>query len=48
MGDKGRLYVETGLVELFQNAAPELASLITPNAFEAETSPAAPFQVWKT
>ena len=37
MGDKGRLYVETGLVELFQNAAPGLASLITPNAFEAET-----------
>ena len=37
MGDKGRLYVEAGLVELFRNAAPGLASLITPNAFEAET-----------
>ena len=37
MGDKGRLYVEAGLVELFRAAAPGLASLITPNAFEAET-----------
>lgn len=37
MGDKGRLYVEAGLVELFRTAAPGLASLITPNAFEAET-----------
>ena len=37
MGDKGRLYVEAGLVDQFRTAAPELASLVTPNAFEAAT-----------
>ncbi len=37
MGDKGRLYVEPSLVSLYRERAPSLASLITPNAFEAQT-----------
>jgi len=37
MGDKGRLYVEPGLVGAYRDRVPGLASLITPNAFEAQT-----------
>jgi len=37
MGDKGRLYVEAPLVATYRERVPSLASLITPNAFEART-----------
>ena len=37
MGDKGRLYVDPALPAVYRDRAPSLASLITPNAFEAET-----------
>jgi len=37
MGDKGRLYVDPALVGVFRERVPSLASLITPNAFEAQT-----------
>ena len=37
MGDKGRLYVDPALVTVFRERAPSLASLITPNVFEAQT-----------
>ena len=37
MGDKGRLYVEPALVAVYRDRVPGLASLITPNAFEAQT-----------
>lgn len=37
MGDKGRLYVDPALVTVFRERAPSLASLITPNLFEAQT-----------
>ena len=37
MGDKGKLYVDPGLVTVFRERVPSLATLITPNAFEAQT-----------
>jgi len=37
MGDNGKLYVDPGLVAVFRERVPSLASLITPNAFEAQT-----------
>ena len=37
MGDKGRLYVDPALPGVYRERTPSLASLITPNAFEAVT-----------